>query len=72
MGRSVSVELGLNVNRSTRENTLVWRGEVEIRLKEDDGDGFEVEEEEVGVDEEGSSWAITVRVDEVEEVEALS
>jgi hypothetical protein len=25
LGRSVSVELGLNVNRSTSENTLVWR-----------------------------------------------
>ena len=24
-GRSVSVELGLKVNRSTREKTLVWR-----------------------------------------------
>jgi hypothetical protein len=51
---------------------LVWRGEVDVRVEEDDGDGFEVEAEEVGVDEEGSSWAIIVTVDEVEEVEELS
>ena len=29
--------------------------------------GFDVEVEEARVDEEGSSWAMTVRVDEVEE-----
>ena len=67
LGRSVSVELGLKVNRSTKENTLVCLGEVEERVEEDVGVGFDVEVDEARVDEEESSWAMTVRVDEVEE-----
>ena len=67
LGRSVSVELGLKVNRSTKENTFVCRGEVEMRVEEDSGAGFDVEvEEEAKLDEE-SSCAVIVRVDEVEE-----
>ena len=55
LGRSVSVELGLKVNRSTKENTFVCRGEVEMRV-----------EEEAKLDKE-SSCAVIVRLDEVEE-----
>jgi hypothetical protein len=58
LGRSVSVELGLNVNRSTREKTLVWRG----GGAEDDGASivFDVELEKADVEEEGSSCAMTI------------
>lgn len=37
-------------------------------VEEDGGVGFDVLVEEAAVDEEGSSWAMTVRVDEVEEL----
>ena len=69
LGRSVSVELGLEVNRSTKENTLVYRGELEMGVKEEDsGVIFDVEVEEAREDEGGSSWAaMTVKVEEVEE-----
>jgi hypothetical protein len=67
LGRSISVELGLKVNRSTKENTLVCRGEAEERVAEDGGVGFDVEVEEVREDEEESNWAMTVREDEVED-----
>jgi hypothetical protein len=39
---SVSVELGLKVNRSTKENMLVCLGEVEERVEEDVGVGFDM------------------------------
>jgi hypothetical protein len=42
---------------------LVCRGEVEVGIEEDSGVGFDVEE--VMVDEEGSSWAMTVKAVEV-------
>ena len=51
---------------------LVWCGKVEVGVEEDGGVGFDVEVEETGVDEEGFSWAMTVRVDEVEEEVELS
>ena len=45
---------------------------MEVGVEEDGGVGFDVEVEETGVDEEGFSWAMTVRVDEVEEEVELS
>ena len=46
------------MNRSTREKTLVWRG----GGAEDDGASivFDVELEKADVEEEGSSYAMTV------------
>ena len=45
---------------------------MEVGVEEDGGVGFDVEVEETGVDKEGFSWAMTVRVDEVEEEVELS
>jgi len=73
LGRSVSVELGLKVNRSTKENTLVCRGEPEMGIEEEDsGVIFDVEVEEAREDAEGCRAAMSVKVDEVEEVDEFS
>ena len=55
----------MKVNRSTKEKTLVCRGDAEESVADGGGVGFDVEE--VREDEEDSSWAMTVREDEVED-----